>query len=267
MHPYQVTSTQRVKLSEWDPKDDRLFQGEKKGAENLIDALNHEIEALQELLFAERQHKLLVLLQGMDTSGKDGVIRRVFERVNPQGVKVASFKVPTLEELDHDYLWRVHKQTPGKGEITIFNRSHYEDVLVVRVHNLVPEAVWSQRYNQICDFERLLSEEGTIVRKFFLHISKEEQKERLQARLADPTKHWKFSLGDLNERALWENYLEAYEDVLNKTSNDFAPWYIIPADRKWYRDLVISQILLDTLKDLDMHFPEPKEDLSQVVIV
>jgi PPK2 family polyphosphate:nucleotide phosphotransferase len=267
MHPYQVKSSQRVQLKKWDPKDDQLFQGDKNEAEKLIRALNQEIEAQQELLFAERKHKLLVLLQGMDTSGKDGVIRRVFDGVNPQGVKVASFKVPTPEELDHDYLWRVHKQTPGKGEITIFNRSHYEDVLVVRVHSLVPEPVWSQRFDQICDFERLLFEEGTIIRKFFLHISKDELKERLQARLDDPTKHWKFSLGDLKERALWDNYLEAYEDVLNKTSREFAPWYIIPADRKWYRDLVISQILLETLKDLDMHFPEPKEDLSQVEII
>lgn len=266
MNPYLVEVEQKIKLDEWDPEDDRLAKKGKKAGEDKVAELNAELEVLQELLFAEHKHKILVVLQGMDTAGKDGVIRKVFEGVNPQGVKVASFKVPTSEELDRDYLWRVHKQVPGKGELVIFNRSHYEDVLVVRVHGLVPEEVWSKRYDQINEFERLLAQEGTTILKFFLHISKDEQKERLQARLDDPQKHWKFNVGDLKERALWKDYQNAYEDVLSKTSTAWAPWLIVPANRKWYRDLVISQVLVDTLKDLKMEYPIPKEDLSSVVI-
>ena len=217
-------------------------------------------------MYAEQKHKVLVVLQGMDTSGKDGVIRHVFEGVNPQGVKVASFKVPTPEELAHDYLWRIHKQTPGKGELVIFNRSHYEDVLVVRVHDLVEKDVWSRRYDQINHFERMLADEGTIILKFFLHISLDEQKKRLQDRLDNPDKHWKFSVGDLKERKLWSEYVKAYEDVLQKTSTEWAPWYLVPANHKWYRDLVIGTILVDTLKGLNMKYPQPADDLSKIVI-
>jgi PPK2 family polyphosphate:nucleotide phosphotransferase len=181
-------------------------------------------------------------------------------------VRVASFKVPTQEELDHDYLWRVHRQTPGKGEIVIFNRSHYEDVLVVRVHQLVPETVWRKRYQQINEFERMLADEGTTILKFFLHIDLDEQKERLEARLHDPTKQWKFNPGDLGERKLWLEYTKAYEDVLTKTSTEWAPWYIVPSNRKWYRNLVIATLLVEALKDFKMAYPQPKEDLSGVVI-
>jgi PPK2 family polyphosphate:nucleotide phosphotransferase len=202
----------------------------------------------------------------MDTGGKDGTIRHVFDGVNPQGVKVASFKKPTPRELAHDYLWRVHPHTPGNGEIVIFNRSHYEDVLVVRVHELVPKKVWNRRYEQINDFERRLAEEGTTILKFFLHISKQEQKERLRARLDEPDKNWKFSSGDLAERALWDDYQQAYEDVLSNTSTKWAPWYIIPADQKWFRNLLISQILVDTLERLKMRYPEAEEGLDGVVI-
>jgi PPK2 family polyphosphate:nucleotide phosphotransferase len=202
----------------------------------------------------------------MDTGGKDGTIRHVFEGVNPSGVRVASFKVPTNEELDHDYLWRVHKQTPGKGEIVIFNRSHYEDVLVVRVHKLVPKSVWSKRYAQINDFERMLVEEGTTILKFFLHIDKEEQKSRLQARLDTPNKQWKFSVGDLAERKLWPEYLEAYQDAISSTSSEWAPWYIVPANRKWYRNLVIANIIIQTLTNLKMYYPEPTENLDKISI-
>jgi len=199
---------------------------------------------------------LLVVLQAMDTGGKDGVIRHVFDGVNPQGVKVASFKKPTSKELSHDYLWRVHPHTPGRGEITIFNRSHYEDVLVVRVHNLVRSEVWEKRYEHINAFEHILADEGTKIVKFFLHISKEEQKERLQARLDTPHKQWKFSTGDLKERVLWNDYIQAYEAVLSKTSTEWAPWYVVPADRKWYRNLVIGSVLVQTLQDFDMQYPE-----------
>lgn len=266
MKRYLVETGTKVKLENWDPDDTKEFDGGKEeGRERLLE-LNDELEALQELLYAENKHKLLVVLQAMDTGGKDGTIRRVFEGVNPLGVRVASFKVPTSEELAHDYLWRVHEQVPGKGEMVIFNRSHYEDVLVVRVHGLVPEAVWKKRYTQINDFERMLAEEGTTILKFFLHISLDEQKQRLEERLENPDKQWKFNVGDLKERELWPQYMQAYEDVLNNTSTKWAPWYIVPANRKWYRDLVVSKVIIDTLKGLDMSYPIPKDDLSSIVI-
>lgn len=266
MSIYRVKPGTVIRLNDWNPEDDQFFSGKKEDALDQIKALNKELDALQELLYAEHKHRLLIVLQGMDTAGKDGVIRKVFEGVNPQGVKVASFKTPTSEELSHDYLWRVHKQVPGKGEMVIFNRSHYEDVLVVRVHNLVTPEVWSRRYDQINAFEKLLAEEGTTILKFYLHIDKDEQKRRLQDRLDDPAKNWKFNLGDLKERAIWDDYQMAYEAVLNQTSTDWAPWYIVPANRKWYRDLVISQALVECLKGFDMRFPESQDDLSQVVI-
>ena len=225
-----------------------------------------QLESLQEVLYAEGKHKVLVVLQAMDTGGKDGTIRHVFGGTNPQGVKVASFKKPTPEELAHDYLWRVHAHTPGSGEIAVFNRSHYEDVLVVRAHNLVPEQRWSGRYEHINGFERALADEGTTIVKFFLHISKSEQRRRLQARLDTPDKQWKFSKGDLAERQRWDEYVDAYEAALSKTSTSHAPWYVIPADRKWYRNLAISQILVDTLNGFDMSFPPPEDDLTGIVV-
>ncbi len=266
MKQYLVKPGAKVSLSDWDANDTGDFDSGKKDGLAEVEKLNGQLEELQELLFAERKHKVLIVLQAMDTGGKDGVIRRVFDGVNPQGVRVAGFKVPTQEELDRDYLWRVHKVVPGKGEMVVFNRSHYEDVLVVRVHNLVPPEVWKQRFDQINEFERLLAENGTTILKFFLHIDLDEQKERLQARLNDPAKRWKFRLGDLDERKLWPDYMKAYEDVLSRTSTEYAPWYIVPANRKWYRDLVISSVLVDALKDLDMKFPEPEENLDGVVI-
>lgn len=224
------------------------------------------IIALQERLWAEHEHSLLVLLQATDTGGKDGTIRHVFEGVNPQGVIVTSFKQPTPEELDHDYLWRIHKHTPARGEIAIFNRSQYEDVLVVRVHDLVPKAVWKKRYAQINDFEQRLSETGTTVVKLFLHISKKEQKERLQARLDDPDKRWKFNPGDLADREHWDAFQTAYQDMLERCSTDFAPWYVIPADRKWYRNVVVAAIIADALEQMDPQFPTEAEGLDEIVI-
>ena len=266
MDKYRIQPGQKVDLSHWDPSDKSIFpMGKKVGKEHLKE-LNGELEALQELLYAEGKHKVLIVLQAMDTGGKDGTIRHVFEGVNPQGVKVASFKAPTRKELAHDYLWRIHKHTPGKGEIVIFNRSHYEDVLVVRVHNLAPEAVWSKRYEHINAFEKTLADEGTTILKFYLHIDKDEQKERLQDRLDEPNKNWKFSLGDLEERKLWGQYTEAFEAALENTSTAYAPWYVIPANRKWYRNLVISTIIIEKLKSLNMSFPKPEDDLSGVVI-
>ncbi|MCK4470345.1 MAG: polyphosphate kinase 2 family protein [Anaerolineae bacterium] len=266
MERYRVEPGSKINLSQWDPSDKSAFEGSKREAREALRALNERLEALQELLYAEHKHKVLIVLQAMDTGGKDGTIRHVFEGVDPQGVKVASFKVPTPEELDHDYLWRVHKQVPARGEIVIFNRSHYEDVLVVRVHNLAPPAVWGRRYDHINDFERLLVEEGTTILKFFLHIGLDEQRERLQARLDEPHKRWKFNLGDLDERRLWPEYQRAYEDVLSKTSTEQAPWYIVPANRKWYRNLVVATVLVETLEGLNMDYPQPEEGLEDVVI-
>ncbi len=266
MLQYKVKPDSKVDLAKWNPNDTGEFKGGKEAGLAEVCKLTARLGELQELLYAEGRHKVLVVLQAMDTGGKDGTIRRVFSGVNPQGVHVASFKVPTFEELAHDFLWRVHNVVPGKGEMTIFNRSHYEDVLVARVHNLVPPEVWRQRYDQINDFERLLAETGTTILKFYLHIDLDEQKERLQARLDDPAKHWKFRLGDLKERKRWPDYMEAYEDALSKTSTPYAPWYIIPANRKWYRDLVIASILVETFESLDMKFPPPEEDLNGVII-
>jgi PPK2 family polyphosphate:nucleotide phosphotransferase len=266
MDRYRVAPDQSVDLNRWDPDDKSLFPISKKEGKKLLKDLNQELEALQELLYGEGKHKILIVLQAMDAGGKDGTIRHVFEGVNPQGVKVASFKVPSKKEMAHDYLWRVHAQTPGKGEITIFNRSHYEDVLVVRVDELEPESVWSRRYEHIRSFEKILADEGTTILKFYLHINKKEQKERFQDRLDEPDKNWKFSLGDLEKRRQWEQYIQAYQDALGKTSTEYAPWYVIPANRKWYRNLVISTIIINTLKNLKMEFPEPEDDLSEVMI-
>ena len=267
MKQYKVKPEIKVKLSKWDPNDTGDVKGGKEAGLVQLEALNKKLESLQELLFAEHKHKLLVVLQAMDTGGKDGAIRRVFDGVNPAGVRVASFKAPTAEELDHDYLWRIHKAVPGNGEMVVFNRSHYEDVLVVRVHELIPPDVWGKRFKQINEFERALAENGTTILKFYLHIDRDEQKERLQARLDDPNKRWKFRLGDLEERKLWPDYMQAYEDVLSRTSTEYAPWYIVPANRKWFRDLVISTVLVDTLEGLKMKYPESEENLAGVVIV
>ena len=224
------------------------------------------IQALQEKLYAERQRSLLVVFQAIDTGGKDGTIRAVLEGVNPQGCSVASFKVPSTEERDHDFLWRYHQRTPARGMIGVFNRSHYEDVLVVRVKGLVPEPVWQARYGLINDFERLLAESGTRILKFFLHISKDEQKERLEARIADPEKHWKFDPADLVERKSWDAYQAAFSDALIRCSTPHAPWHVVPANRKWFRNLVIARTIADTLVAMDPRFPEAAEGISNLVV-
>ncbi len=266
MERYRVTPGTAVDLAALDPADTAAFSNGKAGAKKRLRALNDRMEALQELLFAESRHKVLIVLQATDTGGKDGTIRHVFEGVNPQGVKVASFKKPTPEELGHDYLWRVHAHTPRTGEITIFNRSHYEDVLVVRVHSLVDETTWSRRYDHINDFESMLADEGTTILKFFLHISRDEQAERLRARLATPDKQWKFAAGDLTERERWSDYQAAFQDMLSRTSTQWAPWYVVPADRKWYRNLVVSEVIIAALEDLDMSFPPPEEGIDSIEI-
>lgn len=221
---------------------------------------------LQDRLWAEDKQALLVVLQGIDTSGKDGTIRKVAGAFNPQGCVVSSFKVPTPEERARDFLWRVHRRVPGTGLIGIFNRSHYEDVLVVRVHSLVPEEVWRARYEQIRNFERLLHETGTRVVKFMLHISRDEQRERLQARYDDPAKHWKFSLGDLDERKRWDDYMAAFQEALSETSTENAPWYVVPANRKWFRNLAVARILADTLAEMAPDYPEAPDLPADLVI-
>jgi len=239
---------------------------DKASAIKRIAELTARLAELQNMLFADHQRKVLVVLQATDTGGKDGTIRKVFGALNPQGVRVANFKVPTEVELGHDYLWRVHQQMPGSGELIIFNRSHYEDVLVVRVHDLVPRERWKKRYGHIVNFEQMVADEGTTVVKFFLHISKAEQAERLQARLDDPEKRWKFLAGDLEERKFWDDYQAAYVDMLAKTSTKDAPWFVIPADNKWYRDLVVAEIMVATLEGLNLSYPAIADGLENVVI-
>jgi PPK2 family polyphosphate:nucleotide phosphotransferase len=263
---YLLRPGAKFRPEDWDPSSKSGFDGRKgDGLKDLKD-LCKKLEVLQGLLYAEHKHSLLIVLQGMDGSGKDGTIRRVFEGVNPEGVKVAKFGPPTPEELDHDFLWRVHQKVPGRGEIVIFNRSHYEGVLVERVHKLVPKSTWKARYRQINDFERLLCEGGTTILKFYLNIDADEQKRRLQERLDDPTKNWKFSLRDLPERGLWDEYMRAYCDALEKTSTDPAPWHLVPSNHAWFRDLVICTEIVGVLESMRMRYPRlPKEEESVAV--
>jgi len=251
---YRIAPGSVVSLGDYDPGDAGGLS-KKRGVRELK-ALKARLNSLQELLYANGTHALLVVLQGMDTSGKDGVIKRVITAFNPQGFRVTSFKAPTEEELAHDFLWRVHKEVPRRGMVGVFNRSHYEDVLVVRVDRLVPEDVWRARYEAIRQFEELLVENGVVLCKFFLHISRDEQRVRLQARLDDPEKRWKFRSGDLSARAKWDAYMTAYEVALEQCSTQRAPWYVVPANRKWFRDLVVAQALVNSLASLGMTWPE-----------
>ena len=262
MKQYRVGDKFRIK--DVDPDDTSLVPGGKKDGLKLNEKVAARLDVLQELLFAERKHKVLIVLQGMDTSGKDGTIRHVMSGFDAQGVQVVSFKKPTDVELDHDFLWRVHPHVPGRGEISIFNRSHYEDVLVVRVHDLAPKEVWKARFDQINEFEQMLTESGTVVLKFFLHISKDEQRNRLEERIEDPTKRWKFAHGDIEIRKYWDDYMKAYEDAMRQTSTAWAPWYVVPANAKWYRNWIVGTVLVDALEKLGSKYPKP--DLSDVKI-
>lgn len=255
----------KVALKKYDANDTGSFASAEE-VESRLHELQEQLSKLQYLLYAENKHTLLVILQGMDTSGKDGTIRHVMSGLTPLGVQVESFKSPSVEELEHDFLWRVHNVVPRRGEIGIFNRSHYEDVLVVRVHDLVPKKVWKNRYRQINQFEKMLVENGTIILKFFLHISKSEQKQRLEDRLNDSTRHWKLTLKDIEERRYWSAYRKVYEAALSRCSTSWAPWYIVPANRKWYRNLVVAETIVDVLRKLDMKFPAPSVDLAKIVI-
>jgi PPK2 family polyphosphate:nucleotide phosphotransferase len=260
----KVQPGNRARLGERDSGDAHGFDQDQ--AERVTTDQLARLAELQDRLWAESERAVLVVLQGIDSAGKDGVIRKVMTAFNPQGCPVTSFKVPSTEELAHDYLWRVHQHVPKKGEVGIFNRSHYEDVLIVRVHRLVPKRVWSRRYDQINDFERMLAETGTTVVKFFLSIDRDEQRERFQARYDDPRKRWKFSMGDLEERKRWDDYQAAFEDALTKTSTEAAPWYVIPANKKWFRDLAVASILADTMTRLRPVYPQP-EDLPRDLVI
>lgn len=261
--PTKVTPP--IRLKDFDPAYCNGLEKEATRAETT--KLCQRIGELEELLNANASQSIIILLQGMDTSGKDGTVRRVLEFVDPAGVQAANFKSPSREELAHDFLWRIHQAVPRYGRIGVFNRSHYEDVLIARVKNLVPKEVWAPRYDQINSFEKYLTENNIHLLKFFLHISKEEQAERLQSRLDNPRKQWKFETADLAMRADWKEFMEAYEIALNKCSTEWAPWHIIPANRKWYRDYVIAQTVVEAMEKLKLKWPKPKEDLSKIKIV
>jgi len=259
---YRVRPGSKVRLFDWDPSDTSGYEGTEKGALEELNPLRAKLDKLQELMYAEGKHSLLVVLQAMDTGGKDGTIRKVFEGVNPAGVRVAHFREPSLDEASHDFLWRVHPNAPERGEFVIFNRSHYESVLVERVHGMVGQETWRRRYKLITSFERLLHENGTTILKFYLNISREEQERRLNERLEDPTKHWKFSTEDLHERKLWSEYMKAYEEAIERTSSKWAPWYIVPANHKWYRDLIVARIIVSAFEEMNMTYPKLPQELK-----
>ena len=251
-----------VTLADWDPGDTHGFA--KEPAIEKIETSIARLDELQYLMYAEHRRALLVVLQGMDAAGKDGTIRHVMRGFNPQGCRVTAFKTPTAEEADHDFLWRVHRAVPPRGDIAIFNRSHYEDVLIARVRKLVPKDMWSRRYDEINRFEQLLAENGVVVVKFLLHISRDEQRRRFEERLHDPAKQWKLSPGDFEDRKRWDEYAAAYEEALARCSTPDAPWFIVPANKKWFRNLAVSHILIETLEALDMRFPKPSFDVSGI---
>lgn len=259
-----VKTGSKVSLATHDPSE--TFGLTKDDAPAALAANVKRLADVQERMWAERRHRVLIVLQGMDASGKDGTIKHVMSGFHPLGCRVNGFGVPSEIELGHDYLWRVHQVVPGNGEVAIFNRSHYEDVLVVRVHSLVPKERWSKRYDQINAFEQTLANEGTTILKFFLHISQDEQRARLQSRIDTPDKRWKFKAGDLVERKLWDQYMAAYEEALERCSTKVAPWYVIPADRKWFRDIAVAEILADTMDDLDLRYPDPAAGVIGTVV-
>ena len=261
-----IEPNQDLRLADIPTRGGDAYQLKRKATEKAFKALRTELAEWQYKWYAEGNRKLLIVLQALDAGGKDGTIRRVFQGVNPQGVQVTSFKAPTKEELAHDYLWRIHKNVPAAGMWGVFNRSHYEDVLIVRVQDLVPESVWRPRYEQINQFEKLLTDTGTTILKFYLHISKDEQRERLQERIDLPEKRWKFESGDLKQRMKWDDYQTAFEDVFKYCSTPNAPWYVIPADQKWYRNYAITKILVEKMRELDPQFPPAEEDVEGIVI-
>jgi PPK2 family polyphosphate:nucleotide phosphotransferase len=263
--PYLIRPGKKVKIAELSADSTGDFQDKKDAKQPTADNVK-KLKKLQDVLYAQSKHAVLIVLQAMDSGGKDGTIKHVFSGVNPQGCTVTSFKAPTPQELAHDYLWRIHAATPSRGMIGIFNRSHYESVLVERVKDLVPSKVWGRRYDHINNFEKELADEGTTIIKFFLDISYEDQKRRMEKRLADPTKNWKFSPADLKERKGWDHYMEAYQDALQKCSTEWAPWYAVPADHKWFRNWVVSDTIIRTLEKLDLRYPPPLKNADKVKV-
>lgn len=264
---YLVKHQDPLSLAEIDPRSKDLYPDlDKESSAPIFDGILEEMKLWQHRLFAENSRALLVAVQAMDCGGKDGTARHVFGKLDPQGVAVYAFKRPNDEELAHDFLWRIHRRVPRRGQIGIFNRTHYEDIIAVKVKKLFADQVWQRRYRSIEDFEHLLVSEGTQVIKIFLHISKKEQQQRLQARLDDPTKHWKFEFGDLEDRQRWDQFQTAYEEMISRTSFDFAPWYVVPADRKWYRNLVVGKIVNHHLAQLNPQFPKPDFDPEKVQV-
>jgi len=263
---YRLKPGRQMNLEEWDPNDSSGFEGDDAAASAEMAKLRKRLDELQEMLFIEDARSVLIVLQGMDTAGKDGTIRKVFEGVNPAGVRVAHFREPGPEELAHDFLWRVHRQVPAKGELVIFNRSHYESVLIEEVHGLISDKTCRRRYKLINDFERLLTEGGTTVLKFYLNIDKAEQKKRLEERLSDRTKRWKLSPSDLAERKLWPEYAKAYEHALGKTSTDWAPWYVVPSNHKWYRDLVVAGVIVKAMERFNLKYPPGPKDAGSLKV-
>lgn len=266
MKVFRVKPGSKVKLADVDSHGERDLAGTKEQGLAGLEVIREDIRRLQRMLYAGRAHRLLVVLQGVDGSGKDGTVRNVFHGIDPHGMRVVSFKGPTPQELDHDYLWRIHREAPTKGELVVFNRSHYEDLVTVKVKGLAPKPVWERRTGHIIHFEQMLADEGCTILKFFLHISRDEQRRRLQSRLENPEKHWKFHPDDITDSKRYPEFLDSYSDAIAATSTDTAPWYIIPGDRKWYRNLVIASIVRETLGRLELNFPPPAWDLSQVVI-
>ena len=262
---FRVKGDHKVDLADW-PTQVKPFYDSKDAYKDMLEAGTERLSELQEMLYAHDRYSLLVIFQAMDAAGKDGAIRHVMSGVNPQGCQVFSFKHPSATELDHDFLWRVHKEVPAKGQIAIFNRSHYEDIIAVRVKKIFPDPVWKRRYKHVLDFESMLAEEGTVIIKLFLNISKAEQKRRLESRLQDPDKLWKFCMDDLDDRNRWDEFQTAYQDLIEKTSTPDAPWYIIPADRKWYRNLVVARLMVEKLRHLQLTFPTPNFDPASIII-
>lgn len=267
MERYWVKPGSKVDLSQIDSREKTLFQGaDKSEFDEQFRVLQDQLQDMQKMLYAQNKHRILVVMQAMDTGGKDGCIKHVFSQIDPQGIHVRSFKKPSEDELSYDFLWRVHSKVPHRGQLVIFNRSHYEDIIAVRVKKLFPDEVWKRRQRHVVEFERMLAEEGTTIVKIFLHISKEEQKKRLEVRLQNPVKHWKFNPDDLADRKRWNDFMAAYEDVMSKTSTDHAPWFVVPADRKWYRNLCVARIMVDTLRKLDMKLPKVDWDPNGIRI-
>lgn len=260
---FRVTPGSRIQLKDIDPAFKDQHEGHKEAVEE-IEQYQKKLRNLQELFYADGRSSLLICLQGMDTGGKDGTINHILGAMNPQGCRVVAFRKPSDEELAHDFLWRIHRAVPSRGQVTIFNRSHYEDVLIVRVHTLVPQTIWSSRYGQINSFEKELVESNTHILKFYLHISKQEQLSRFKDRLDDPAKQWKISEADYMERHLWDDYMSAYEEVLSRCSTEQAPWFVIPSNHKWFRNLAIARIVVEYLEGMDMRFPKPSVDLEHI---